>query len=64
MAIQEDIPALPTYWSEGRVSIAKILVNTQVYENKIHLVAMDHVGVECGTRAKLSTLSAHACHGQ
>jgi protein gp37 len=22
------------------------------------------VGVECGTRAKLSTLSAHACHGQ
>jgi len=45
-----DILALPTNWPEGRGNIAKYVVNTRAFENKVHLVAADRVGMERGTR--------------
>ncbi|MFC1989494.1 nitrilase-related carbon-nitrogen hydrolase [Chloroflexota bacterium] len=45
-----DILALPTNWPEGRGKIAKYVINTRAYENRVHLVAVDRVGVERGTR--------------
>ncbi len=45
-----DILALPTNWPEGRGKVAKYVINTRAYENRVHLVAVDRVGVERGTR--------------
>ena len=45
-----DILALPTNWPEGRDRISKYVVNTRALENKVHLVAANRVGTECGTR--------------
>jgi len=45
-----DILALPTNWPEGRGKVAKYVVNTRAYENKVHLVAVNRVGTERGTR--------------
>ena len=45
-----DILALPTNWPEGRGKVAKHVVITRAYENKIHLVAADRVGIERGTK--------------
>ncbi len=45
-----DILALPTNWPEGRGKVAKYVVNTRAYENKVHLVAVDRVGRERGVR--------------
>ena len=45
-----DILALPTNWPDGRGKVAKYVVNTRAYENKVHLVAVDRVGVERGTK--------------
>jgi predicted amidohydrolase len=45
-----DILTLPTNWPEGRGKVAKYVINTRAYENKVHLVAVDRVGRERGTR--------------
>jgi len=45
-----DILVLPTNWPEGRRKIVEHVVNTRAYENKVHLVAVDRVGRERGTR--------------
>jgi len=45
-----DILALPTNWPEGRGKIAKYVINTRAYENKVHLVAADRIGRERGVR--------------
>jgi predicted amidohydrolase len=45
-----DILALPTNWPEGRGKVAKYVVITRAYENKVHLVAADRVGNERGTK--------------
>lgn len=45
-----DILALPTNWPEGRGKVAKYVINTRAYENKVHLVAVNRVGTERGTR--------------
>jgi predicted amidohydrolase len=51
MALQgADILALPTNWPNGRGNIARYEVNTRALENKVHVVAVDRVGNECGTR--------------
>jgi len=45
-----DILALPTNWPEGRGNVAKYVVNTRAFENKVHVVAVDRVGEERGVR--------------
>ena len=45
-----DILVLPTNWPEGRGKIVNYVVNTRAYENKVHLVAVDRVGTERGTK--------------
>ncbi len=45
-----DILTLPTNWPEGRGKVAKYVINTRAYENKVHLVAVDRVGSERGAR--------------
>ena len=45
-----DILALPTNWPEGRGKTAQYVINTRAFENKVHLVAVDRVGRERGTR--------------
>jgi len=45
-----DILALPTNWPEGRGKVVKYVINTRAYENKVHLVAVNRVGREHGTR--------------
>ena len=45
-----DILALPTNWPGGRGKVAKYVINTRAYENKVHLVAVDRVGEERGTK--------------
>ncbi len=51
MALQgADILALPTNWPGTRSHIPKYVVNTRALENKVHVVAVDRVGVERGVR--------------
>ncbi len=45
-----DILALPTNWPEGRDKVAMYVVPTRAYENKVHVVAVDRVGSERGTK--------------
>ncbi len=45
-----DILVLPTNWPEGREKVPAYVMNTRAYENKVHLVAVDRVGKERGTR--------------
>jgi predicted amidohydrolase len=45
-----DILALPTNWPEGRGKVVEYVVTTRAYENKVHLVAVDRVGWERGTK--------------
>jgi len=45
-----DILALPTNWPEGRGKVAEHIVIARAYENKVHLVAVDRVGSERGTK--------------
>ena len=45
-----DILALPTNWPEGREKVAKYVINSRAYENKVHLVAVNRVGTERGTK--------------
>ena len=45
-----DILALPTNWPEGRGKVAKYVINTRAYENKVHLVAADRTGRERSVR--------------
>ena len=45
-----DILALPTNWPEGREKVANYIVVTRAYENRVHIVAVDRVGTERGTR--------------
>ncbi len=48
--LEADILVLPTNWPEGREKVVDYVVNTRAYENKVHLVAVDRVGEERGTR--------------
>jgi predicted amidohydrolase len=51
MALQgADILALPTNWPNGRGNISRYVVNARALENKVHVVAVDRVGVERGVR--------------
>ena len=51
MALQgADILVLPTNWPGARGHIPKYVVNTRALENKVHVVAVDRVGVERGVR--------------
>lgn len=45
-----DILALPTNWPTGRAHISRYVINTRALENKVHVVAVDRVGVERGVR--------------
>jgi predicted amidohydrolase len=45
-----DILVLPTNWPEGREKVPLHVMNTRAYENKVHLVAVDRVGIERGTK--------------
>ena len=45
-----DILALPTNWPGSRDYISKYVINTRALENKVHVVAVDRVGVERGVR--------------
>src|SRR4030042_1554209 len=45
-----DILVLPPNWPQGRGKVAKDVVNTRAYENKVHFVAVNRVGEERGTR--------------
>ncbi|MBI4295110.1 MAG: carbon-nitrogen hydrolase family protein [Chloroflexi bacterium] len=45
-----DILALPTNWPQGRGKVAKYVVISRAFENRVHLVAVDRVGEERGTR--------------
>ena len=45
-----DILALPTNWPEGRGKVAKYVIITRAYENKVHLVAVDRDGSERGAK--------------
>jgi 5-aminopentanamidase len=45
-----DILVLPTNWPRGREKIPKYVVVTRAFENKIHVVAADRVGVERGAK--------------
>ena len=50
MLLGTDILALPTNWPEGRAKVPQYVVVTRAYENRVHLVAVDRVGTERGTR--------------
>ena len=45
-----DILALPTNWPGTRDYISKYVINTRALENKVHVIAVDRVGVERGVR--------------
>jgi predicted amidohydrolase len=45
-----DIVALPTNWPEGRGKIPEYVVVTRAFENGVHIVAADRVGVERGVK--------------
>jgi predicted amidohydrolase len=45
-----EILALPTNWPEGREKVAQYVINTRAFENRVHVVAVDRVGNERGTR--------------
>jgi len=45
-----DILTLPTNWPTGRAHISRFVINTRALENKVHVVAVDRVGVERGVR--------------
>ncbi len=45
-----DILALPTNWPNGRDYISRYMINTRAMENKVHVIAVDRVGVERGVR--------------
>ena len=44
-----DIIALPTNWPQGRERIVNYVVNSRAYENRVHFVAANRVGIERGT---------------
>ena len=45
-----DILVLPTNWPDGRGKIARYVINSRAFENKVHFVAVDRVGVERGAK--------------
>jgi predicted amidohydrolase len=45
-----DILALPTNWPAGRADVPNYLVPARAMENKVHVIAVDRVGVERGVR--------------
>ena len=50
MLLGADILALPTNWPAGRDKVAKHVVIARAYENKLHIVAVNRVGSERGTK--------------
>ena len=45
-----DIIVLPTNWPPNRDKVADFVINTRAFENRVHLVAVDRVGVERGAQ--------------
>ncbi|MBN1367611.1 MAG: carbon-nitrogen hydrolase family protein [Dehalococcoidales bacterium] len=45
-----DILVLPTNWPEGRGKVAQYVVVTRAFENKVHFIVADRVGIERGTK--------------
>ncbi len=45
-----DILALPTNWPHGRLIVPQHVIITRAFENKVHLVAVDRVGIERGAK--------------
>ncbi|MBI4188455.1 MAG: carbon-nitrogen hydrolase family protein [Chloroflexi bacterium] len=45
-----DILVLPTNWPDGRGMIARYVINSRAFENKVHFVAVDRVGTERGAK--------------
>ena len=45
-----DILVLSTNWPEGRDKVAKYVVVTRAFENKVHFVVSNRVGMEQGTK--------------
>ncbi len=45
-----DILVLPTNWPEGRGYVARYIINSRAYENKVHFVAVNRVGRERGVK--------------
>ncbi len=45
-----DILVLPTNWPEARIKVVNYVINTRAYENTVHYVAADRVGIERGVR--------------
>ncbi len=43
-----EILALPTNWPPGRGHIPRYVINTRAFENKVHVIAVDRVGLERG----------------
>lgn len=50
MLLGADILALPTNWPSGRGKVAKHVVISRAYENKVHIAAVNRVGSERGTK--------------
>ena len=63
MALQgAEILVLPTNWPQGRSKVPEHVIVTRAFENKIHLVAADRVGRECGVNF-LGTSKIMDCWG-
>jgi 5-aminopentanamidase len=45
-----DILVLPTNWPQGRLKVPQHVIITRAFENKVHLVAVDRVGIERGAK--------------
>ncbi len=57
-----DILVLPTNWPEGRDRVPRYVIVTRAFENHVHFVACDRVGVERGG-AFLGTSKILRCTG-
>jgi 5-aminopentanamidase len=45
-----DILVLPTNWPQGRLIVPQHVIITRAFENKVHLAAVDRVGIERGAK--------------
>jgi len=55
-----EILVLPTNWPEGRDKVARYVINTRAYENKVNVVAVDRVGDERNARFVGNSLIVNA----
>lgn len=50
MLMGADILILPTNWPVGRAKVPQHIIITRAYENRVHLIAVNRVGTEKGTK--------------